>query len=171
MLNNCPQENIGSHQKMIPYVQGQKRCHSRMVGGVKLHLESNPSPTRDARKALANFLYTRTQRPHRDLDRTVFECLLQRYWSSVACYKGRGSGCSILGFGISPLGGGHHCPTSEPEKLTQTLGQHKQSLVGTRTQDKGAVTPQKFDSALSMSVQESLAEVLVGSCLLHVQRQ
>ena len=142
----------------------------KTVGGVKLHLESNPSPTRGAQKALAKFLYTRTQRPHRDLDRTVFECLLQRDWLSVACYTGRGSGCSRLEFGISPLGGGHHCPTSEPEKLTQTLGQHKQNLVGARTQDKGAVTPQKFDSALSMSVQESLVEVLVGSCLLHGQR-
>ena len=116
---------------MIPHVQGQKRCHRRMVGGVKLHLESNPSPTRDARKSLAKFLCTRTQRPYGDLDRTVFEYLLQKYWPSVACYKGRGSGWGILGFGISPLGGEHHCPTLEPAKLTQTLGGHKQNLVGT----------------------------------------
>ena len=45
---------------------------------------------------------------HRDWDRTVFECLLQRYGSAVDCCWGRGSGCSRPGYGISPLGGGHH---------------------------------------------------------------
>ena len=51
LLNNRLQENIGSHQKKIPYVQGQRRSPSKMVGGVKLHLESNPIPTRDAQRA------------------------------------------------------------------------------------------------------------------------
>ena len=92
---------------------------------------------------------------------------LQRYWSSVHCYKGRGSGCSILGYGISPLGRGYHFPTIEPAKLTQTLGGHRQNLLCTRTQEKGAVTSQKIDSSLSMSVQESPMEVLVGGGLLQ----
>ena len=39
----------------------------------------------------------------------------------------------------------------------QTLGRHKQNLVCTRTQEKGAVTPQETDPDLPMSVQESLA--------------
>ena len=39
---------------------------------------------------------------------SMFECLWQRYGSAVACCRGRGSGCSRLGYGISPLGGGHH---------------------------------------------------------------
>ena len=56
----------------------------------------------------SNLMCTRTQRPHRDWDRTVFECLLRRYGSAVDCWKGRGSGCSRPGYGISPLGGGHH---------------------------------------------------------------
>ena len=58
--------------------------------------------------SLLNLVYTRTQRPHRDRDRTVFECLLWRYGSAVACHRGRGSGCSRPGYGINPLRGGRH---------------------------------------------------------------
>ena len=36
---------------------------------------------------------------------------------------------------------------------------HKQNLVHTRTQEKGAVTPQETDLDLPVSVQESLVEV------------
>ena len=43
---------------------------------------------------------------HRDWARTMYECLLWGYWSAVVCR--RGSGCSRLGYGISPLGGGCH---------------------------------------------------------------
>ena len=49
----------------------------------------------------------------------------------------------------------------------QTLGGHKQNLVHTRTQEKGAVTPQETDPDLPMSVQESLAEVWVSGGLLQ----
>ena len=49
----------------------------------------------------------------------------------------------------------------------QTLGGHKQNLVHTRTQEKGAVTPQETDPDLPMSVQESPAEVWVGGSLLQ----
>ena len=48
----------------------------------------------------------------------------------------------------------------------QTLGGHKQNLVHTRTQEKGAVTPKETDPKLPVSVQESLAEVWVGGSLL-----
>ena len=40
----------------------------------------------------------------------------------------------------------------------QTLGGHKQNLVRTKTQEKGAVTPQETDPDLPVSIQESLAE-------------
>ena len=33
LLNNCRLENVGSHQKKIPYVQGQRRSPSKMVWG------------------------------------------------------------------------------------------------------------------------------------------
>ena len=42
---------VSSHQKQIPHVQGQRRSHSKTVGGAKSHLKSNPIPTRDPRRA------------------------------------------------------------------------------------------------------------------------
>ena len=90
----------------IPHVQGQK-SPSKMVEGVKSCSESNPIPARDAQRAQTNLVHTRTQKPHRDWDRAMFECLLWRYGSAVDCHSGRGSGCSRPGYGISPLGGGH----------------------------------------------------------------
>ena len=51
----------------------------------------------------------------------------------------------------------------------QTLGGHKQNLVRTRTQEKGAVTPQETDPDFPVSVQASLAEAWVGSSLLQGQ--
>ena len=48
----------------------------------------------------------------------------------------------------------------------QTVGGHKQNLVCTRIQEKGAVTPQKTDPDLPVSVQESLVEEWVGGALL-----
>ena len=44
---------------------------------------------------------------------------------------------------------------------------HKQNLVHTRIQEKGAITPQETDQDLSVSVQESLAEAWVSSGLLQ----
>ena len=49
----------------------------------------------------------------------------------------------------------------------QTLGGHKQNLVGTRTQEKGAVTPQETETDLPLSVQESLVEVWVNGGLVQ----
>ena len=46
----------------------------------------------------------------------------------------------------------------------QTLGGHKQNLVNTRTQEKGAVTPQETDPDFPVSVQESLVEVWMDQC-------
>ena len=44
---------------------------------------------------------------------------------------------------------------------------HKQNLVHTKTQKKGAMTPQEIDPDLPVSVQESLAEVWVKGSLLQ----
>ena len=49
----------------------------------------------------------------------------------------------------------------------QTIGEHKQNLVSTRTQEKEAVTPQETDPDLSLSVQESWVEAYVSSGLLQ----
>ena len=108
LLNNYWQENVGSHQKKIPHVQGQRRSPSKMVEGAILHLESNPISTREPQRVQTNLVWTRTKRPHRDWARTMFECLLQRYRWAVGCWRGRGSGYTRPGYGISPLGGGCH---------------------------------------------------------------
>ena len=55
-----------SNCEEIPHVQGQKRSLSKMVGGAKLCLESNPIPARNAQRVQTNLVCTRTQRPHRD---------------------------------------------------------------------------------------------------------
>ena len=46
-----------------------------------------------------------------------------------------------------------------------TLGEHKQNLVYTRIQEKGAVIPQEAEPYLLVSVQESLAEPWVSGGL------
>ena len=51
----------------------------------------------------------------------------------------------------------------------QTLRGHKQNIVHTRTQEKGAVTPQETEIGLPMSVQESLAEAWINTGLLWGQ--
>ena len=108
LLLNGQLENAGSHQKKIPLIQGQRRSPSKMVREVKSCLESNLLSTRDTQRAQTNLLHTRTQRSHRDWERTVFECLLWRHRSAVDCCKSRGSGCSRPGCGIRPLGGRRH---------------------------------------------------------------
>ena len=50
-----------------------------------------------------------------------------------------------------------------------TLGGHKWNLVCTRTQEKGAVTPQETGPDLPVSVQGFLVEVRVGGGLLQGQ--
>ena len=156
MSNKHRQENVGSHQKKIPHTQGQRRSPSKTAGGVKLHLESNPIPTRGARRAQTNLVCTRIQRPHRDWARTVFECLLWRYGSAVDCCRGRGSGCSRPGCGISPLGGGRHSPYHRAARTYKGLGidswKAQQKLMCTWTQEKGAVIPNETDPDLPGSV-------------------
>ena len=60
-------------------------------------------------------------------------------------------------------------PTIELPELTQEWeidsGRAQRNLVCTRTQEKGAVTPQETDPDLPMSVQESLAETWIGGGL------
>ena len=50
----------------ITHVQGQRRSPSKMVGGMKSHLESNPISTRDTQRVQTNLGHTRTQIIHRD---------------------------------------------------------------------------------------------------------
>ena len=68
-----------------------------MVGEANSCLESNPIPTRGAQRAQINLLHTRTQRPHRDGDRTVFEHLLWVYRSAVDCQGAGTLGAADVG--------------------------------------------------------------------------
>ena len=62
-------------------------------------------------------------------------------------------------------------PTIEPPELTQDWGNRllegTNRTLCTRTQEKGAVTPQETDPDLPVSVQESLVEAWVGGSLLQ----
>ena len=51
----------------------------------------------------------------------------------------------------------------------QTLGGNKRSLVHTRSQETGAVSPQETEPDSPVSGQESLVEVWVNSALLWVR--
>ena len=89
---------------------------------------------------------------HKDWARTMFECFLWRCRSAVACHGG--SGCSRLGYGISPREGGSHSLHHRTIRTftgwgKQTLAGDKQKLVWLRTQEKGSVTPQETDPDLS----------------------
>ena len=108
LLSSCWLKKCWIPPKHNTHIQRQRRSPRKMVGGVKLCLESNSLPTRDAQRIQTNLMCTRTQRPHRDWTRTVSECLLWRCISAVACHRGRGSGCSWPGYGISSLGGGSY---------------------------------------------------------------
>ena len=107
LLINRRLENVGSHQKEIPHIQGQRRSPSKMVGGVKSHLESNPLPARDAQRVQTNLVHTRTQGPQRLRQNCVWVSPEEVQVIS-GLLQGRGSGYSRPGYGISPLGGGHH---------------------------------------------------------------
>ena len=60
-----------------------------------------------------------------------------------------------------------NCAVVWTELGKQTFRGHKQNLVHTRTQVKGAVTPQEKDPEFPMSVQEFPVEAWVGSGLLQ----
>ena len=62
-------------------------------------------------------------------------------------------------------------PTIETPELTQDCGNRllegKNKLVRTKTQEKGAVTPQETDPDLPVTIQVCLAEVWVQNGLLQ----
>ena len=97
--------------KNTPNIQEQRRSPSRTVGGAKSCLESNPIPIRDAQSAQTKPC-THQESPQRlsQICLWVSECLLQRYGSTVACHKGRGSGYRRQEVTINP--------TIEPPELT-----------------------------------------------------
>ena len=110
---------LDTTQKKIPHIQGQRNRPSKMVGGVNSHLESNPVPARGAQRAQTNLVHTRTQGPHRDWDRTMFEHLWWRYGSAVDCHRGKALGTADLGMAWALLEEVTINPTIELPELTQ----------------------------------------------------
>ena len=86
----------------------------------------------------------------------------------MACHRGRGSGCPRPGALLEKVAINS---TIEPPELTQDRGNRlwegTNRTLCTRSQEKGAVTPQGTDPDLPVSVQESLAEAWVGGGLLQ----
>ena len=80
---------------------------SKMVGGVKLHLESTPSLQTCSEGSNKSYVYQDLETPQR-LSQNCVWVSPAAYGSAVDCCRGRASGCSRPGYGISPLGGGCH---------------------------------------------------------------
>ena len=119
LLNNHQQENVGSHQKGILHIQGQRRGPSKMIGGAKSCLESNPLPTRDEQRAQTKpCMHQETPERLNQTCLWVFECLLWRHRSAVACHGDRGSGCSRPG---------RHGMWAPPQSTEQTT--HKLEVI------------------------------------------
>ena len=114
LMNHHWQENVGSHQKKMPHIQGQRRSPSKMVGGEKSCLESNPILSRDAWRAETKSCAHYTQRPHRDWARPTLGCLsiscggTGQRWPAAGAVALAAADLGHTVCGISPLGGSHH---------------------------------------------------------------
>ena len=88
--------------------------------------------------------------------------------SAVDCHRNRGSGCSRLGYGIYPLGGGAINPTIELPELTQDWERDswRAQTEFCAHQDPGERNsdPKKSEPDLPVSVQESPHELVVACC-------
>ena len=102
-LSNRQQENVGSHQKETPHVQGQRRNPRKMVVGGEISFRITPYTRQRCLEGSNKLCGTGTQRPHRDWTRTVFVCLLWRYGSAGTCRRGGGSGWHKPFWRRSPL--------------------------------------------------------------------
>ena len=99
LLNNHRQENVRSHQKIIPHIQ--RKNPNKIVGRTQSCLKSNFRHTRETRRVETKHCAhqdpgKRSSHFHKRLNQTclwVFECLLWRHGSAVACHRDRGSGC------------------------------------------------------------------------------
>ena len=89
---------------------------------------------------------------------------------SSGLLQGQGLGAAGLGVAQALLEEVTMNPTTELPELAQdgeTVLEGTNRTLCTRTQEKGAVTPQETDPDLPMSIQESQAEAWVGGGLLQ----
>ena len=91
VLNNHQQENVGSHQRKIPHVQGQRRSPNKIVGGVKFHLESNPIPASDTWRAQRKpCAQQSSETPQRLSQNCVWVSPVEGQWVSSGLPQGQG---------------------------------------------------------------------------------
>ena len=109
-------------KKNTPCVQGQRRLLSKMVGGVKSRLESNPISARDAQR----LKQTLCAPQHRDPTETEPELGLSvscrgtgQQWTSL---RAAALGAADLGMALALLEEVAIYPTIEPPGLTQDMG-------------------------------------------------
>ena len=134
----------------------------------QIHIQNQTPFLSETLRGLKQILCTRTQGPHRDSDRTV----------SVSCGGWISSGLRQrqglwvkqtwvwqLSWRRSPLIPPQSCQNLY--RLGNRFLEDTNKILCTRTQEKGAVTPQETDKDLPVSVQGSLVEVRVGDGLLH----
>ena len=88
--------------------------------------------------------------------------------AGVACCRGQGLWVQLTWVWHKPSWRRSPLIPTHTGLEKQTLGGHKQNLVSTRTQEKGAVTPQETDPGLPVSVQESpvVTRSSVAYCLV-----
>ena len=72
--------------EVILHAQEQRRSPSKMVGGAKSGLESNPIPTRDTQRVQTNLVHTRTQR----LRQNCVWVSPEEVWVSSGLLQGQG---------------------------------------------------------------------------------
>ena len=116
-------------QKKIPHIQRQKRSPNKMVGGAKLHLESNPIPTGEVWRAQTKPCVHQVLGAPQRLSQTclwVYECLLWRHGSAVACCMDRGSGFSRPG---SPSVSRHRATKQMTHKLQNNYAKEILTLL------------------------------------------
>ena len=138
-----------------------------MVEGAKSRLESNPITTREAQRAQTKSC-THQESP-KGWSQTclwVFEHLLWRYRSAMACCRGRDSRCSRPGCYISPLGGGHHQTHHRATRIYTGLGNRllegtNKTLCAPGTRRKEQWSHKRLTPDLPMKVKEFPAEVCV----------
>ena len=142
-----------SGREKIPHAQGQRRSPSKMVEAANSRLESNPLPPRDAQRAQTNLVHNQKPgSPQRQYSTVFVSCGgAGQQWTAT------GAGLRAQQTWVWHKRSWRRWPSTPPLHRTgkQTLGWHTQNLVHTRTQEKGAVTPQEPDPDLPVRVQAS----------------
>ena len=104
LLNNHQQENVWSNQKKNSPLQRAKEKPQQDGRRGKIMFSIKPHTCQRCLKGSNKTLCTPRPRDTTETDPDLCLSLLWRYGSAVAYHRGRGSGCNIPGYDISPLG-------------------------------------------------------------------